>query len=195
MKTIVIDNGTVILNDRCLETLNLNGMAMLTAIYKRYAINYPKFYKMDPLCRLGFIAAELLFSENVPASSDNHAIVTVGYSGSIVDDMRYQNTIDNERDYFPSPAVFVYTLANIVTGEIAIRNKIYGESSSYLIEKYDPEAITTLLLTAFADNDINTITGGWINCETDDSFHLRFVTVDRSTSTNDILNFFKLNKI
>ena len=27
------------------------GKALLTDLYKRYIDNYPKFYKMDPLCR------------------------------------------------------------------------------------------------------------------------------------------------
>ena len=33
---------------------------LLVALYRRYAGGYPKFFKMDPLCRLGFVASELL---------------------------------------------------------------------------------------------------------------------------------------
>ena len=42
---------------------------------------------------------------------------------------RFQETIQHADSYYPSPALFVYTLPNIVTGEIAIRNKYYGETS------------------------------------------------------------------
>ena len=36
------------------------GGALLTEIYKRYIGDYPKYYKMDVLCRLGLVASELL---------------------------------------------------------------------------------------------------------------------------------------
>ena len=36
---------------------------MLVELYRRFADDYPKFFKMDTLCRLGFIAAEILLKE------------------------------------------------------------------------------------------------------------------------------------
>ncbi|MDE6448903.1 MAG: hypothetical protein K2L41_02340 [Muribaculaceae bacterium] len=193
MKHIVIDRDRIILNGNQIDSDSLTGISMLTSIYKRYNMSYPKYYKMDPLCRLGFIGAELLLDKDI--DGDRHAIVIAGRSGSIIDDIRYQETINDEEDYFPSPAVFVYTLANIVTGEIAIRHKIYGETSSYLINDYNPEAIATLLTSTFDDSDIDQITGGWIEATGEDDFTLRFVTIDRKTSRNEIIGFFKENII
>ena len=37
-----------------------NEKSLLTTIYKKMIGDYPKYYKMDGLCRLGFIASELL---------------------------------------------------------------------------------------------------------------------------------------
>lgn len=193
MKHIVIDRDRIILNGNQIDSDSLTGISMLTSIYKRYNMSYPKYYKMDSLCRLGFIGAELLLDKDI--DGDRHAIVIAGRSGSIIDDIRYQNTINDEEDYFPSPAVFVYTLANIVTGEIAIRHKIYGETSSYLINDYNPETIATLLTSTFDDSDIDQITGGWIEATGEDDFSLRFVTIDRKTSRNEIIGFFKENII
>lgn len=193
MKHIVIDRDRIILNGNQVDSNSLTGISMLTSIYKRYNMSYPKYYKMDPLCRLGFIGAELLLDKDI--DGDRHAIVIAGRSGSIIDDIRYQETINDEEDYFPSPAVFVYTLANIVTGEIAIRHKIYGETSSYLINDYNPETIATLLTSTFDDSDIDQITGGWIEATGEDDFTLRFVTIDRKTSRNEIIGFFKENII
>lgn len=193
MKHIVIDRDRIILNGNQIDSDSLTGISMLTSIYKRYNMSYPKYYKMDPLCRLGFIGAELLLDKDI--DGDRHAIVIAGRSGSIIDDIRYQETINDEEDYFPSPAVFVYTLANIVTGEIAIRHKIYGETSSYLINDYNPETIATLLTSTFDDSDIDQITGGWIEATGEDDFTLRFVTIDRKTSRNEIIGFFKENII
>lgn len=193
MKHIVIDRDRIILNGNQIDSDSLTGIYMLTSIYKRYNMSYPKYYKMDSLCRLGFIGAELLLDKDI--DGDRHAIVIAGRSGSIIDDIRYQETINDEEDYFPSPAVFVYTLANIVTGEIAIRHKIYGETSSYLINDYNPETIATLLTSTFDDSDIDQITGGWIEATGEDDFTLRFVTIDRKTSRNEIIGFFKENII
>jgi len=195
MNHVVIDTDKILLDDQPVNTDGISGIQMLSTIYKNLSMGYPKFHKMDPLCRLGFIAAELLFSVSPMQNGDNHAVIAIGHGGSIVNDTRYHKTIAHPDAYFPSPAVFVYTLANIVTGEIAIRHKIYGESSSYLISTFDPATITQLLLSTFADSGINRITGGWIDCNDDNDFSLRFVTIDRTTPANDIQKFFKSNPI
>lgn len=191
MKNIVIDNNQVLVDGRPIETQGTSGQAMLTHLYKMCDFAYPKFYKMDSLCRLGFIATELLLGDKTGVEGDTHAIVAIGYSGSLNTDARYCETICDADNYFPSPSVFVYTLANIVTGEIAIRNKIYGETSSFLVDYYDPAMIVNLLSTAFADPGIKTITGGWIDVPPGEkSFSLRFVTINRDTSHQQIIDFF-----
>ena len=43
---------------------NLNKVDFLKSAYKHYGINYPKFYKMDNLCKLAFVASELLLKSN-----------------------------------------------------------------------------------------------------------------------------------
>lgn len=195
MNSVIIDTDKAIINGVALDTSGKTGMDLLTSLYRSRETGYPKYFKMDPLCRLGFIGAEMLLGPTPDVNGDSHAIVVIGRGGSIADDRRYQETIANDDNYFPSPAVFVYTLANIVTGEIAIRHKLYGESSSYLIENYVPETITRLLYTAFADPDVNQVTGGWIDCDSDNAFSLRIVTIDRNTSPEETLNFFKNNPI
>ena len=49
----------------------------------------------------------------------------------------YQETIDHT----PSPAIFVYTLPNILIGEICIRNGFKGEGVFFIQEKFDKEFI------------------------------------------------------
>ena len=41
-------------------SLEQTGEALLTELYHRYIGDYPKFFKMDTLSRLGFVGAELL---------------------------------------------------------------------------------------------------------------------------------------
>ena len=94
----------------------------LAQLYRNIGMSYPKFFKMDRLCKAGILGAEMLLKdydfdhENVKA---DWGIVLMNSASSLDNDRRYQETIATD-NYYPSPAVFVYTLANIVTGEIAI---------------------------------------------------------------------------
>lgn len=143
----------------------------LTAVYKQLVGDYPKFYKMDPLCKLGFLATEMLLSDDVVSPENNveetRAVVLFCKHGSMAADRAYEETIRNEEEYFPSPSVFVYTLSNIVTGEIAIRNHYFGETSCYILEQKDETIMKQIIVTTLQDKGINSIIGGWIDFEDD----------------------------
>lgn len=149
------------------------GKQMLTELYKSHVANYPRFYKMDMLGRLGFIATELLLNaegkERFVENSD-YAVIFIGRSGSIVADKVYYNTIKDSKDYFPSPERFVYTLPNISTGEIAIRNHYHGETAYYSIAKKDEPMISQIVRSAFLDSDTQSVVGGWLECEEENKF-------------------------
>ena len=83
-------------------------------------------------------------------------------SGSLADDKKHQSTIASAESYFPSPAVFVYTLPNIVTGEVAIRHKIYGETTAYILEEKNAEQIEQLLSLSLHDPATSCVIGGWL---------------------------------
>jgi 3-oxoacyl-[acyl-carrier-protein] synthase-1 len=95
----------------------------------------------------------------------------------LVTDRNYQHTI-SDGNYFPSPALFVYTLANIVTGEIAIRHKIYGETSFYILSDYDEATINEIVENAFLTSSPSFILAGWVdyNNDTDYLANLKLVT-------------------
>ena len=103
----------------------------LTEIYKQQIGNYPKFYKMDKLSQLGFIASELLLKQESPRKEQcaDRAVVLFNHSSSVLVDREYAKSIAVGDDYFPSPSLFVYTLPNIVCGEIAVRNGYHAETS------------------------------------------------------------------
>ena len=148
--------------------------ALLTAIYKQWANDYPKFYKMDGLSRLAFVAGELLTKATAGqpsmALADSTAIVFVGNSGSLASDIKYQDTIRQADNFFPSPAHFVYTLPNIATGELAIRHNVYGETAFFIASQPDEAQIHTLLQTAVMDGEATHVLGGWLEYEADDHF-------------------------
>ena len=148
------------------------GAEKLVELYRTHVGNYPKFFKMDPLCRLGFVASEMLLNQENPRKYDceDRAIVLFNRSASLADDSAYQKTIRDPEDYYPSPAVFVYTLPNIVTGEIAIRNHYHGETSFYVLPEKDENIMNQIFMSTFQDRDIKSILGGWIDAE--DESHL-----------------------
>jgi 3-oxoacyl-[acyl-carrier-protein] synthase-1 len=80
---------------------------------------------------------------------------------------------------FPSPALFVYTLPNTVTGEIAIRNKYAGETSAFVLEKYDEEAIFALVKEAFQDPVTQSAVVIWADCPSDTLWDARGWLVNR----------------
>jgi 3-oxoacyl-[acyl-carrier-protein] synthase-1 len=145
----------------------------LAQLYRNIGMSYPKFFKMDRLCKFGILGAESLLKdynfdrENVKA---DWGIILMNSASSLDNDRRYQETIATD-NYYPSPAVFVYTLANIVTGEIAIRHKIGGESSFYVMPEYKQELIEEIIGQAFTANpELTHIVCGWVdvdgeNCE------------------------------
>lgn len=142
------------------------------AIYRSYIGDYPKFFKMDGLCKVGFIGAEFLLKGLTPEQKENCAIVLFNHGGSVATDRKYQQTIDDVETYFPSPALFVYTLANIVTGEIAIRHKIFGESSFYILDKPDWSQMATIATEAFMNPSTNFVIAGWVDFEDENNFEV-----------------------
>ncbi len=143
---------------------------LLTSLYKSQIGDYPKYYKMDALCRLGFVASELLLKAAGRITDGDCAVVLFNRSSSIVADRKYLESIADADNYFPSPSVFVYTLPNIVTGEIAIRNGFHGETSFFILPDKDREAIERIAATAFADSTTSTVLTGWLDYEDDAHF-------------------------
>ncbi len=109
----------------------------IVATYKSEIGGYAKFYKMDPLSRVGFVMSELILNRHRGEDMSQWNVVMANRTASLANDRLYQATIQDPENYYPSPALFVYTLPNIVTGEIAIRNKMYGETMFYVMQDAD----------------------------------------------------------
>ena len=148
---------------------------MLTALYKQHIDNYPKFYKMDKLCRLGFVASELLAKL---APSQDRAIVLFNHSSSIYSDHRYLESIADKANYYPSPSIFVYTLPNIVTGEIAIRKGWHSETSFYVLTEKDESLMDQVLQATFSDAAVKQALTGWIDYEDETHYEADFYLVE-----------------
>ena len=168
------------------------GVELLTEVYRARVNDYPKFFKMDELAKLGFLASELLLQAERQVEghvletngnddkqglatdgndySDNRAVILFGRNGSLACDRRYQATIVNVNDFFPSPSIFVYTLPNIVTGEIAIRNHYNGETAFYLTDERDDDLMRAVVEASLLDAATRSVLCGWVDYESETCF-------------------------
>lgn len=159
----------------------LNGKkisdASISGLYREFAGDYPKFFKMDSMCKLGFIGAEILLKDVPAEQREDAAVILFNRNSSLITDRNYQKTI-REDNYFPSPALFVYTLANIVTGEIAIRHKINGETSFHITDENNAGLQDKIAARAYLTSSPSSILTGWVdyNNESDYLADLRLIT-------------------
>lgn len=136
--------------------------AFFSSVYEHLEVDYRKFYKMDLLSKLGFLASELVLNGlDKEQPKEDTGIVLFNSSASLEADKRYQRTIQYKDDFFPSPAEFVYTLPNIVLGEIAIRNKVYGETSFFITPDFQADRITEVIEDMINFAGMKRVLAGW----------------------------------
>ena len=155
---------------------------LLAELYRKEINDYPKFFKMDALCKLGFVATELLLkcerkNSTLQDHSHDRTVLFFNRTSSYSADFDYQKTIQEETDFFPSPSVFVYTLPNIVTGEVAIRNKYYGETNFFVLPSQNEEEMNRCLRHVFQDSSCHSVITGWIDCKSLDDYYANIVLI------------------
>ena len=165
---IRIKGTKVSINGKALN-IDFSDTAFLKAIYKHLGIKYPKFHKMDELSKLGFVASEMLLQNEDVKEVLSHikkeeiGLILQNSDSSVDVDRRFYDSIVDEEKHFPSPALFVYTLPNIVLGEISIRNKFMGENGLFIFENYNPQFGVNYINTLFEKGKIKACVGGWFN--------------------------------
>lgn len=167
---VTITPDRVTLNGTVLTTTS-RGRDMLTELYKQYIGNYPRFYKMDTMSRLAFVASQLLLGDvsDTEVVSSHTAVILFNNSSSVISDKAFQDTIQPD-NFFPSPALFVYTLPNITTGEIALHNTMHGETSFYILQNKDEKLMNDIIKASSLDSDMQQTIAGWIDCPEDNDF-------------------------
>ncbi|MBO4282541.1 MAG: 3-oxoacyl-ACP synthase [Bacteroidales bacterium] len=159
------------------------GHELLLELYRNQMGDYPKFFKMDELARTGFIASELLLK--VSPKSDYNILLFNSVS-SLADDIAFQKTIDDKENFFPSPALFVYTLPNIVTGEIAIRNRFQTETNFMVLDKGETVDCLVMGEQAALSAQRGPVLTGWVDCWDKDRFHAVMLAVPKGTDAATI---------
>ena len=160
------------------QTININ--TFLKETYYEFELDYPKFFKMDNLCKLGVIGTEFLVRKNINLFKHKLkiGIVLQNKSSSLDSDIKHQEGIENNT---VSPAVFVYTLPNIVIGEISIKHKWRSEGVFFVDNEIDYELLSQYsnILLKKGRTGLNLI--GWIDV-LNDQYALKLCVVEKQVT-------------
>ncbi len=125
--------------------------------YNKLEIAYPKFHKMDGLCKLGILASEVLFKDHT--ISRDTALVFSNAASSLESDKNHQQAMGG----VVSPAVFVYTLPNIVLGEISIKYNLQSETVFFIDNAFNPELLMDYAEVLLDSKKSPAVVCGWID--------------------------------
>src|SRR5690606_9689722 len=89
---------------------------------------------------------------------ESTGIVLSNKSSSLDTDERYLESTQS----FPSPALFVYTLPNIVIGEICIRHGLKGENTFFVSDAFDITFMHQYTEQLFESDSVNACIMGWV---------------------------------
>ncbi len=157
---VAINNNTLLLNNNLVVVQQPSASDLFAAAYQQLQLNYPKFFKMDNLCKTGFLAAELLlqkFNLKEKYAAEEIGIVLATRNSSLDTDVRYMESTNTN----PSPALFVYTLPNVLIGELCIRHQIKGESACFVFDNFDAAFQTNYVNMLMKANNIRACISGW----------------------------------
>jgi hypothetical protein len=160
----IVLNGEVVFSTEPTVFSNFSKKA-----YQHLEMNYPKFFKMDNLSKLAILGAELLLKiESNALTENNTALVFANKSSSLDTDVKYQNSISDSENYYPSPAVFVYTLPNICLGEISIQHQLKSENSFFIFADYNPEFMEKYCNILLETRKADKVLCGWVEYYNED---------------------------
>lgn len=162
----LIDKQQVFINSKLMYQKSIiPENEFLVELFKNLNLTYPKFYKMDNLAKLAFLCTEYLLAhcnhndETVPSQT---AIILQNSSSSLDVDTRFQETVKT----FPSPSLFVYTLPNVMEGELCIRHHLTGEHLILISEKPDFNQLSDVITSLHNSNPLEAVIGGYVNFDT-----------------------------
>jgi hypothetical protein len=168
IQQVTIRQGQVARNGVRLAGASAAAFATPEAMYEALGCAYPKFFKMDMLCKWAWLASEYLLLENgvslyegIPA--EKIGVVLFTRSGCLEADKRYHDTLAT----VPSPALFVYTLPNIMLGEICIRHGFKGEQLCMVQEEFDSQELLFWVRELLQKRDMEACLYGWVDVTED----------------------------
>jgi hypothetical protein len=145
---------------------------------------------MDNLSKLGWLATEVLLQNSFDRGkykAEDIGIVLSNAHASLDTDIKYyESTLT-----MASPALFVYTLPNIVIGEISIRNHFKGENAFFITEDFDAGFIEQYVSNLIKNNILQCCICGWVDV-LGNQYKATLFLIEQEKSANSV-NFTKEN--
>ncbi|MFT4525037.1 MAG: hypothetical protein ACI85F_001189 [Bacteroidia bacterium] len=151
------------------DAYKVTASKLATTLYRTLDINHPKFFKMDDQSKLGFVGSYILLDDirsELEANDEAVALLFANNSSSLKTDRKYQETVGSEGT--GSPAKFVYTLPNIVIGEICIYWKQCNETQFLVLSEFDSEALFKHAQILFNESSCKHVLIGWTEVGNDE---------------------------
>jgi uncharacterized protein YqgQ len=159
-------NGNVLFSEVPITIGAEDFSTFIKNAYKFLKTDYSKFFKMDNLSKLAFLAADVLLKkENLNEEENNIALIFSNKASSLDTDRKHQAAIENGAEYFPSPAVFVYTLPNICLGEISIKHRLYSENSFFIFDRFNAEHLQLYANSLLRSGKAEKVLCGWVDLD------------------------------
>lgn len=187
-----ITNDKIISDDATILKRNENESIdeFLKRIYQLSEAGYPKYHKMDLLCKAAFLAVELI-SKKESIYETETALAFSNRSSSMVSDEKHALSI-YEEESTASPAVFVYTLPNIILGEISIRHKLLSENVFFIFDKFTPEFLVPYVGQTLNDKKSELVLAGWAEIDEQNTDVLLYLVSQQGMIEHTIENITNL---
>ncbi|MFA5573442.1 MAG: 3-oxoacyl-ACP synthase [Brumimicrobium sp.] len=188
-----IKNGKISLNGKLVfeNQDEPTFLKFIKSAYKTLKIDYPKFYKMDPLCKLSLVASTILL-DSMESIDSEMALLLCNRSSCIDIDKEHQSSISYENGGYASPATFVYTLPNIALGEISIKYKLKSENSFFIFENFNPKFMIDYSESLINLGKSKSVLCGWLEVNQDEYNAFVFIVEPKE---GEELSVEKLNKL
>ena len=189
-----INNGIVAKDGVNIFAHESDLSGLLLATYQYLQLTYPKFYKMDNLSKLGWLATEFLLKDTFNKDEyqpEETGVLLANTNSSLDDDIKYWDSIKE----VASPSLFVYTLPNIVIGEICIRNHFKGEQAFYIQPEFDTQFIAQQVDYLLDKNIMQACICGWVDVFEQDYKAVLFLVEKKKTEKAVVFSAKRMNEI
>ena len=188
-----LKKGKLTLNGQHLLESVVSIDDLLQQIVARYEVKHPRFGKIDRLSKLGYTCTEILLQslENFKDYQPYEvSLIFANASSSLDTDYRFQKSIAS----IASPALFVYTLPNIVLAEICIKNGFKGDNLFLISDVPDASLYYNNITQLFAQQKTKACLAGWVEV-LGESYSCTVFSVEELGSKGDIQNEFNISNI
>ena len=186
------ENAIFVNGDTAFKTDAEEFATFIKSAYKHFQINHSKFFKMDNLSKLAFIASDVLIKDE---PEKNIALIFSNNASSLDTDRKHQDSISDSENFYPSPAVFVYTLPNICLGEISIKHELYSENNFFVFEDFNADILSNYTNSLLAEEKAEKALCGWVNIDGGKYSAFLYVVAKKGTFTHSIPELNRLYEI